>query len=58
MKGKNSFRYNGFIHRKTVGVEPANAGIEPAKEGSGVLLVTRKSKSGCSLFSSYSAGSV
>ncbi|GFR85488.1 60S ribosomal protein L28 [Elysia marginata] len=44
IKGKNSFRYNGFIHRKTVGIEPANAGIEPAKEGKGVVLITRKSK--------------
>merc|ERR1712032_1012081 len=37
LKCKNSFRYNGFIHRKTVG-------IESAKDGKGVVLVTRKSK--------------
>merc|ERR1711974_471837 len=37
LKNKNSFRYNGFIHKKTVGVEPA-------KDGKGVVLVTRKSK--------------
>merc|ERR1719242_2517554 len=37
LKSKNSFRYNGLIHRKTVGVEPA-------KDGKGVVLVTRKSK--------------
>merc|ERR1712121_450500 len=37
LKGKNSFRYNGIIHRKTVGVEPA-------RDGKGVVLVTRKSK--------------
>ncbi|XP_012938412.1 60S ribosomal protein L28 [Aplysia californica] len=37
LKSKNSFRYNGFIHRKTVGVEPA-------KDGKGVVVVTRKSK--------------
>merc|ERR1712002_933076 len=37
LKNKNSFRYNGFIHRKTVGVEPA-------KDGKGVVVVTRKSK--------------
>ncbi|GFN78562.1 60S ribosomal protein l28 [Plakobranchus ocellatus] len=39
IKSKNSFRYNGFIHRKTVGVEPA-------KDGKGVVLITRKSKVG------------
>ncbi|BFZ05596.1 hypothetical protein BsWGS_08635 [Bradybaena similaris] len=37
LKGRNSFRYNGLIHRKTVG-------IEPVKDGKGVVLVTRKSK--------------
>lgn len=37
LKSKNSFRYNGLIHRKTVG-------IEPAKDGKGVVLVTRKSR--------------
>merc|ERR1712029_730548 len=37
LKSKNSFRYNGFIHRKTVGVESA-------KDGKGVVLVTRRSK--------------
>merc|ERR1711874_732735 len=37
LKSKNSFRYNGFIHRKTVGVESA-------KDGKGVVVVTRKSK--------------
>ncbi|KAH9490385.1 60S ribosomal protein L28 [Bulinus truncatus] len=36
LKSKNSFRYNGLIHRKTVG-------IEPAKDGKGVVLVTKKS---------------
>ncbi|KAL4219674.1 60S ribosomal protein L28 [Mactra antiquata] len=35
LKTKNSFRYNGLIHRRTVGVEPA-------KDGKGVVLVTRK----------------
>ncbi|KAI8770981.1 60S ribosomal protein L28 [Biomphalaria glabrata] len=37
LKSKNSFRYNGLIHRKTIGVEPA-------KDGKGVVLVTKKSK--------------
>merc|ERR1712168_1005285 len=37
LKSKNSFRYNGFINRKTVGVEPA-------KDGKGIVLVTRRSK--------------
>merc|ERR1711937_159904 len=37
LKSKNSSRYNGFIHRKTVG-------IEPAKDGKGVVMITRKSK--------------
>ncbi|XP_070532776.1 large ribosomal subunit protein eL28-like [Ptychodera flava] len=35
LKNKNSFRYNGLIHRKTVG-------IEPAEDGKGVVLVTKK----------------
>uniref|UniRef100_A0A0B6Y3R9 Large ribosomal subunit protein eL28 n=1 Tax=Arion vulgaris TaxID=1028688 RepID=A0A0B6Y3R9_9EUPU len=37
LKSRNSFRYNGFIHRKTVG-------IEPVKDGKGVVLVTRKTR--------------
>merc|ERR1719350_1691669 len=37
LKNRNSFRYNGLIQRKTVGVEPA-------KDGKGVVLVTRKTK--------------
>ncbi|CAG5130693.1 unnamed protein product [Candidula unifasciata] len=37
LKGGNSFRYNGLIHRKT-------AGIEPVKDGKGVSVVTRKSE--------------
>merc|ERR1712121_247629 len=35
LKGRNSYRYNGLIHNKTVGVEPA-------KGGKGVVLVTKK----------------
>merc|ERR1712168_1152739 len=34
---KNSFRYNGLVHRKTVD-------IEAASDGKGVVLVTRNSK--------------
>ncbi|XP_064616396.1 large ribosomal subunit protein eL28-like [Liolophura sinensis] len=37
LKNRNSFRYNGLIHKKTVGVEPA-------KDGKGVVLVTRNSR--------------
>uniref|UniRef100_A0A5F9C698 Large ribosomal subunit protein eL28 n=1 Tax=Oryctolagus cuniculus TaxID=9986 RepID=A0A5F9C698_RABIT len=32
LKARNSFRYNGLIHRKTVGVEPA-------ADGKGVVVV-------------------
>uniref|UniRef100_A0A452VKL6 Large ribosomal subunit protein eL28 n=1 Tax=Ursus maritimus TaxID=29073 RepID=A0A452VKL6_URSMA len=38
LKARNSFRYNGLIHRKTVGVEPA-------ADGKGVVVV-RKRRSG------------
>ncbi|XP_054936600.1 60S ribosomal protein L28-like [Physeter macrocephalus] len=38
LKARNSFRYNGFIHRKTVGVETA-------ADGKGVVVV-RKQRSG------------
>merc|ERR1712018_798922 len=34
LKSKNSYRYNGLVRRKTIGVEPA--------DGKGVVLVTRK----------------
>ncbi|XP_059174669.1 large ribosomal subunit protein eL28-like, partial [Physella acuta] len=34
---RNSFPYNGLIHRKTVGVEPTT-------DGKGVVLVTRRNK--------------
>jgi len=37
LKSRNSFRYNGLIHKQTVGVEPA-------KDGKGVVLLTRNSK--------------
>ncbi|KAL8575713.1 hypothetical protein ACOMHN_055902 [Nucella lapillus] len=37
LKGRNSFRYSGLVHKRTVGVEPA-------KDGKGVVLVTRKVK--------------
>ena len=35
MRSRNSFRYNGLINRRTLGVEPA-------KDGKGVVLVTKK----------------
>jgi len=37
LKGRNSFRYNGLVRKRTVGVEPAST-------GKGVVLVTRNSK--------------
>nr|XP_002130777.1 60S ribosomal protein L28-like [Ciona intestinalis]XP_002130793.1 60S ribosomal protein L28-like [Ciona intestinalis] len=37
LRNKNSFRYNGLIHKKTVGVE-----ADP--NGKGVVLVTKKPK--------------
>ncbi|KAK7094516.1 large ribosomal subunit protein eL28-like [Littorina saxatilis] len=37
VKGKNSFRYSGLAQRQTVGVEPC-------KDGKGIVLVTRKGK--------------
>ncbi|XP_048776975.1 60S ribosomal protein L28-like [Ostrea edulis] len=39
LKSLNSFRYNGLIHPKTVGVVPA-------KDGKGVVLVTKRAKAG------------
>jgi len=38
LKGRNSFRYNGLVRRKCVGVEPAPS-------GKGVVLVTRNNRS-------------
>jgi large subunit ribosomal protein L28e len=35
LKNKNSFRFNGLVHQKTVGVEEA-------ADKKGVVLVTRK----------------
>ncbi|XP_032504895.1 60S ribosomal protein L28-like [Phocoena sinus] len=35
LKACNSFRYNGLIHRKTVGVEPA-------EDGKGVVVVVKR----------------
>nr|AGG41268.1 ribosomal protein L28 [Cerebratulus lacteus] len=35
LTGRNSFRYNGLVHKKTLGVEPCS-------DGKGVVLVTRK----------------
>lgn len=46
LKSKNSFRYNGLVNRQTVGVVPA-------KDGKGVVLVTKKSKAGKRPGSSY-----
>ena len=35
LKARNSFRYNGLIHRKT-------AGVEPAADGKGVVVVMKR----------------
>ncbi|XP_043854549.1 60S ribosomal protein L28-like [Dromiciops gliroides] len=35
LKARNSFRYNGLIHRKTVG-------IEPAADGKGIMVVLKR----------------
>ncbi|ELK27190.1 60S ribosomal protein L28 [Myotis davidii] len=35
LKARNSFRYNGLIHRKTVGVEPA-------PDGKGVVVIMKR----------------
>ncbi|XP_077593970.1 large ribosomal subunit protein eL28 isoform X2 [Stigmatopora nigra] len=35
LKSRNSFRFNGLVHRKTVGVQPA-------PDGKGVVVVTKK----------------
>ena len=35
LKGRNSFRYSGLVRKRTVGVEPS-------KDGKGVVLVTKK----------------
>merc|ERR1712002_694751 len=37
LKNRNSYKYNGLIHKKTVGVEGAS-------DGKGVVLVTKKVK--------------
>ncbi|XP_052094452.1 60S ribosomal protein L28-like [Mytilus californianus] len=37
LKAKNCFRYNGLVNRKTVGVEPS-------KDGKGVVMVTKNSR--------------
>merc|ERR1719495_1756019 len=35
LKGRNSLRYSGLVHQHTVGVEPC-------KDGKGVVVITRK----------------
>lgn len=35
LKARNAFRFNGLIHRKTVG-------IEPAADGKGVVVILKK----------------
>lgn len=40
LKARNSFRFNGLIHKKTVG-------IEPAADGKGVVVVLKKRAGEC-----------
>lgn len=37
MKSRNSFRFNGLVHKKTVGVQPA-------ADGKGVVVILKKRK--------------
>ncbi|GAB1607431.1 60S ribosomal protein L28-like [Argonauta hians] len=37
LKGRHCFRYSGLVHNKTIGVEPC-------KDGKGVVYVTRRAK--------------
>jgi len=37
LKGRNSFRYNGLVQRRTVG-------IEPSSDGKAVVVVTKNAK--------------
>ena len=43
LKAKNSFRYNGLVNKKTVGVEPC-------KDGKGVVLVSKNARGEFSFF--------
>lgn len=50
LKARNAFRFNGLIHRKTVGVEQA-------ADGKGVVVILKKRAGDCSVLScSYDAG--
>lgn len=42
LKARNSFRFNGLVHKKTVGVQPA-------ADGKGVVVVLKKRR-GSALF--------
>uniref|UniRef100_A0A8C5P806 Large ribosomal subunit protein eL28 n=1 Tax=Leptobrachium leishanense TaxID=445787 RepID=A0A8C5P806_9ANUR len=46
LKARNSLRYNGLIHRKTVGVEPA-------ADGKGVVVILKKRAGQRKLATSY-----
>ncbi|XP_044157888.1 60S ribosomal protein L28-like [Bufo gargarizans] len=46
LKARNSFRYNGLIHKKTVG-------IEPAADGKGIVVVLKKCAGQCKPATSY-----
>uniref|UniRef100_H3C370 Large ribosomal subunit protein eL28 n=1 Tax=Tetraodon nigroviridis TaxID=99883 RepID=H3C370_TETNG len=39
LKARNSFRFNGLVHKKTVGVQPA-------ADGKGIVVVLKKRKTG------------
>uniref|UniRef100_A0A9J8BUF2 Large ribosomal subunit protein eL28 n=1 Tax=Cyprinus carpio carpio TaxID=630221 RepID=A0A9J8BUF2_CYPCA len=46
LKARNAFRFNGLIHRKTVG-------IEPAADGKGVVVILKKRAGQCKPATSY-----
>lgn len=40
LKARNSFRFNGLVHKKTVGVQPA-------ADGKGIVVVLKKRAGNC-----------
>lgn len=44
LKARNAFRFNGLIHRKTVGVEQA-------ADGKGIVVILKKRAGDCSFLS-------
>lgn len=46
LKAKNSFRFNGLVHKKTVGVQPA-------ADGKGVVVVLKKRRGSTPFVGNY-----